>query len=330
MKDNELCRIGDNKSDIEVLSTGSISLDNALGVGGLPRGRIVEIYGPEASGKTTITLVTIAKCQADGGRCAFIDAEHALSPKLATGCGVDWDNLLFAQPNSGEQALDVVCKLAASGKVDVIVVDSVAALTPQAELDGDMDSVQMGAQARMLGKGIRKIKGFVHKSNCVVIFINQLREKLGVMFGNPETTPGGKALKFFASVRLDVRRRESITKNKKIIGNSLKVKVVKNKVAIPHEVAEFDLYFGKGIDNTKDIITIGVGLNVITKKGSGYYQYDNDVKANGLDNFIDKMDEFNKRDEIESKIYEAMKVNPVVRIESEEDGDDDDGFDDDD
>lgn len=330
MKDGELVRIGDSKSDVEVSSTGSIALDNALGVGGLPKGRIVEIFGPEASGKTTITLVTIAKCQANGGRCAFIDAEHALSPALATGCGVDWDSLLFAQPNSGEQSLDVVCKLVESGKVDIVVVDSVAALTPQAELDGDMDSVQMGAQARMLGKGLRKIKGAASKSHCIVIFINQLREKLGVMFGNPETTPGGKALKFFSSVRLDVRRKESITKNKKIIGNSLRVKVVKNKVAIPHEVAEFDLYFGKGIDNTKDVIVIGAELGVITKKGSGFYQYDDNVKANGLNNFIEKMDEFGKREEIEAAVYKAMADSPVVRAVPDDSEEDDDGFDDDD
>ena len=267
------------------ISTGSLALDSAIGIGGFPRGRIIEIYGPEASGKTTLTLATIAAEQAAGGTCAFLDMEHAMDPKLMVGCGIDITKLLFSQPKHGEQCFDILRMIVESGKVSLVVVDSVAAMTPKKELEGEMEDANMGEQARMMGKGLRKISGLTNKTKTTVIFINQLREKIGVMFGNPETTPGGKALKFYSSVRLDVRKREPITdSSKKVIGNNVKVKVVKNKVANPFAEVFVNIIFGKGVDNGKDIAELGEKFGIIKKTGS-FYQYGDNPKANGLDNF---------------------------------------------
>jgi len=330
MKDEGLLRLGGDKSDVDVISSGSIALDHAIGVGGYPRGRIAEIYGPEASGKTTVCLTAIKQVQNAGGRCAFLDMEHALDPKLARGCGVDWDSLLFAQPQYGEQCFTVAQKIIESGKVDLVVVDSVAALIPEAEVDGEMEDTQMGAQARMMGKGIRKVVAALNKSKCVLIFVNQIREKIGVMFGNPETTPGGRALRFASSIRLDVRRKEAITKNSKIIGNHLRVKVVKNKVAPPHGIADVVLMFGKGVDNSKDIVDIGVDLGIVIKKGSGHFSYDN-VKANGIDNFVNNLYDEDKMNILEKEVREKMVNDSPIIVDQKEDElvvAEDSGFDD--
>ncbi|MCK9281687.1 MAG: recombinase RecA [Melioribacteraceae bacterium] len=298
----ELIKLGGDKENVECLTTGSIALDNAIGVGGFPKGRIVEIYGPEASGKTTIALGAVAAAQQIGIKVAFLDMEHALDPKMAKGIGVQWEKLLFSQPNYGEQCLDIACKLAATGKLGIIVIDSVAALVPKVELDGEMDDVQMGAMAKMMAKGLRKLVPVCQETGTMVIFINQLREKLGVMFGNPETTPGGKALRFAASVRLDVRRKEQIKEGDRVLGNHLRIKVVKNKVAEPHHVAEVDLYFGKGIDNLKDVIESAIELNIIIKKGSSYFEY-GEIKAAGKDKLISALNaDLAKRKELEDSV----------------------------
>lgn len=335
-KDLNLLKMGSDRDEVESMSTGSIAIDKAIGVGGLPCGRIVEIYGPEACGKTTITLGMIAEAQRNGKKCAFLDMEHALTPELARGCGVNMDELLFAQPDYGEQCLGVAEKLIESGKVSLLVIDSVAALVPKAELDGEMEDQQMGAQARMMGKGIRKIVSAANRSKCIVIFINQLREKLGVMFGNPEVTPGGKALKFAASVRIEARRKESITEKKEIIGNKVRVKIVKNKVDIPYRVAEVDLYYGKGIDNTRDIINIGVECGVITKKAtSSYHSYNGSKPVNGIDAFIEWVKENDLFTEIDEKIRQKLAESPdpvtdndLEKLLENDENDESDDFDD--
>jgi len=276
----------DKMEPIEVTSTGSLSLDIALGVGGLPKGRIIEIYGPESSGKTTLALHAIASAQRAGGTCAFIDAEHALDIGYASNLGVDIPNLLISQPDTGEQALDIVDSLVNSNAVDFIVVDSVAALTPKAEIEGGMGDSHMGLQARLMGQALRKLTGAVKKSNCTIIFINQIRMKIGVMFGSPETTTGGNALKFYASIRLDIRRTGTIKKGDEAIGNETKVKVVKNKVAPPFKEVNFDIMFGEGISKLGEIIDLGVEHKIIDKSGS-WYSYNNEKLGQGKENVKD-------------------------------------------
>ena len=268
---------------VSVISTGSISLDAALGVGGFPRGRINEIYGPEASGKTTIALQVVSEAQKAGGMAAFIDVEHALDPTYARKLGVDVDNLLVSQPDYGEQALEITGALIASGSIDVLVVDSVAALVPKAELDGEMGDSHMGVQARLMSQALRKLTGVVSKSKTCLIFINQIREKIGVMFGNPETTTGGRALKFYASIRVDIRRIAAIKDGETVVGNRTKVKVVKNKVASPFREAEFDIIYGEGISKEGDLIDLGVAQNVIEKSGS-WFSYKGDRIGQGREN----------------------------------------------
>ena len=268
---------------IEVISTGSIALDLALGVGGLPRGRVVEIYGPESSGKTTIALHCIAEAQANGGAAAFIDVEHALDPSYARNLGVDLDNLLVSQPDTGEQALDIAEMLVRSNAVDVVVIDSVAALVPRAEIEGDMGDAHVGLQARLMSQALRKLTAAISKSRTTMIFINQIREKVGVMFGSPETTSGGRALKFYASVRLDIRRLESIKVGTDVVGSRTRVKVVKNKVAPPFKVAEFDITYGKGISKTGSLIDVGLEQNIIGKSGS-WYTYGDQRIGQGREN----------------------------------------------
>ncbi len=269
--DGMLMKLGEvKKVDVAAISTGSLSLDLAAGVGGVPRGRIIEIYGPESSGKTTLALHIAANAQKDGGVAAFVDAEHALDPVYAKNIGVKTEELLVSQPDAGEQALDIVETLVRSDAVDVIVVDSVAALTPQSEIDGEMGDHHVGKQARLMSQALRKLTPIVAKSNCVVIFINQIRMKIGVMFGNPETTTGGNALKFYSSVRFEVRRAAQIKKGDEVVGNRVKVKVVKNKVAPPFKTAEFDIMYNEGISLAGDVLDVGVVENVITKKGNSY------------------------------------------------------------
>lgn len=278
-------RMGDSSvaRDIEAISTGSLGLDIALGIGGLPKGRIVEIYGPESSGKTTLTLQVIAECQKIGGTAAFIDAEHALDPSYAQKLGVNVDELLVSQPDTGEQALEITDMLVRSGAVDVIIVDSVAALTPKAEIEGEMGDSHVGLQARLMSQALRKLTANIKRSNTLVIFINQIRMKIGVMFGSPETTTGGNALKFYASVRLDIRRIGSIKKGEEILGSETRVKVVKNKVAPPFKVTEFDILYNEGISRESEIINLAVQLNLIEKSGA-WYSYKGEKIGQGKDN----------------------------------------------
>jgi recombination protein RecA len=270
-------------SDIDVISTGSLGLDIALGIGGLPRGRVVEIYGPESSGKTTLALHVIAEAQKGGGTCAFIDAEHALDPAYARKLGVDVDNLLISQPDAGEQALEIADTLVRSGAVDVLVVDSVAALVPRAELEGEMGDSHMGLHARLMSQALRKLTGSISRSRCMVIFINQIRMKIGVMFGNPETTTGGQALKFYASVRLDIRRVGAIKDRDQVIGNQTRVKVVKNKMAPPFKVVDFDIMYGEGISKRGELIDLGVQAGVVEKSGA-WFSYDGQRIGQGREN----------------------------------------------
>ncbi|AVP97375.1 recombinase RecA [Ahniella affigens] len=277
-------RMGDKQTDvIEAVSTGSLGLDIALGIGGLPRGRVIEIYGPESSGKTTLTLQVIANCQRSGGTAAFIDAEHALDPSYAEKLGVDVDNMLVSQPDTGEQALEVADMLVRSGAVDVVVIDSVAALTPKAEIEGEMGDSHVGLHARLMSQALRKLTANIKKSNCLVIFINQIRMKIGVMFGNPETTTGGNALKFYASVRLDIRRVGSVKRGEEVIGSETRVKVVKNKVAPPFRQADFEILYGEGISREGEIVEMGVNANLIDKSGA-WYSYNGERIGQGKDN----------------------------------------------
>ena len=308
--------------DISVVSTGCLPLDIALGVGGLPRGRIVEIYGPEASGKTTVCLSTIAQAQKHGGIAAFIDAEHALDPLWAERIGVKLDDLLISQPDTGEQALEIVESLVRSGAVDVLVIDSVAALVPRAEIEGEMGDAVVGLQARLMSQALRKLTGVISKSKTVVIFTNQLRQKIGVMFGNPETTTGGLALKFYASVRMDVRKIETLKDSDKVIGSRHRVKVVKNKVSTPFRIAEFDV-FGDGISREGGIVDVGVELGIITKSGA-FYRYGDDMLGQGKAATMDRLKEdkdLQKKivDEIRAKNSDGARMPVAVGVENDED-----------
>lgn len=315
-------KLGENlHMNVETIPTGALSLDLALGVGGLPRGRIVEIYGPEASGKTTVALHVIAEAQKMGGDAAFIDAEHALDPVYAKALGVDIDNLIVSQPDTGEQALEIAEALVRSGAIDVIVIDSVAALVPKAEIDGEMGDAHVGLQARLMSQALRKLSGVINKSKCIAIFINQLREKVGVMFGNPETTSGGRALKFYASVRLDIRRVESIKSGTEIVGNRTKVKVVKNKVAPPFKETEFDIIYGEGISREGCILDVAVEKEIIQKSGS-WFSYNNQRIGQGRENVkVFLKDNPKITEEIEAKVRqqveeEKSKKNPILEPEN--------------
>ncbi len=305
-------KLGDSNKDmtIQTVPTGSLSLDIALGLGGVPRGRIVEIYGPESSGKTTVALHMVAEVQKRGGIAGFIDAEHALDPVYAKNIGVDIDELYISQPDNGEQALEITETMVRSGAIDIIIVDSVAALVPKAEIEGDMGDSHMGLQARLMSQALRKLTGVVSKSNCIVIFINQLREKLGVMFGSPETTTGGRALKFYASVRMDVRRTESLKQGGEVVGSRTRIKVVKNKIAPPFKEAEFDIMFGKGISKESDILDLAVNINVIQKSGA-WFAYNSTKIGQGRENAKNYLRENPMiAAEIEKKVREHYGMDP--------------------
>ena len=300
--------------DVDSIPTGVIGLDIAAGVGGLPRGRIIEVYGPESSGKTTVTLHCIAEAQKRNGIAAFIDAEHALDPVYARSLGVDVDNLIISQPDTGEQALDIAESLIRSGAIDILVIDSVAALVPKAEIEGDMGDSHVGLQARLMSQALRKLTGSIKKSNCVVIFINQLREKVGVMFGNPETTTGGRALKFFSTMRIEVRRVDSIKQGDKILGNRTRIKIVKNKVAPPFKQIEFDIMYGTGISKSGDLLDVAVGIDIIKKAGA-WYSYNDEKMGQGRENsknFLEENEDIAA--EIEAKVREYYGL-PVDGVE---------------
>ena len=303
-------KMGDKThQDIEVIPTGCLTLDKALGIGGIPKGRIIEIYGPESSGKTTVALTVVSECQKLGGTCAFIDAEHALDPSYAEKIGVNINDLYVSQPSTGEEGLEICEALVRSGAVDLVVIDSVAALTPKAEIDGEMGDSFIGLQARLMSQALRKLTGIVSKTNTIVIFINQLREKVGVMFGSPETTTGGKALKFYSSIRLDVRKTDTIKNGDEIIGNKTKVKVVKNKMAPPFKTAEFEIMFGKGISKVGCLIDLAVEFNIIEKSGA-WFSYNDEKIGQGKENakaYLEANQEIYK--EIEEKIREKMQEN---------------------
>ncbi|HMT94533.1 recombinase RecA [uncultured Thiothrix sp.] len=316
-------RMGDAAAvrNIEAISTGSLTLDIALGIGGLPKGRVIEIYGPESSGKTTLTLQVIAECQKAGGTAAFVDAEHALDPSYAAKLGVNVDDLLVSQPDTGEQALEIADMLVRSGAVDIVVVDSVAALTPKAEIEGDMGDSHVGLQARLMSQALRKLTGNIKRSNTLVIFINQIRMKIGVMFGSPETTTGGNALKFYASVRLDIRRIGSIKKGEEVIGNETRVKVVKNKMAPPFKQAEFEILYGEGISREGELIELGVNQGLIGKAGA-WYSYNGEKIGQGKDNaktYLREHPEVAKT--IEQAIRAAALTAPILSSAVEEDDD---------
>ncbi len=305
---------------VETVPTGSLSLDIALGQGGLPKGRIIEVYGPESSGKTTVALHCVAEVQKRGGIAGFIDAEHALDPVYAKNIGVDIDNLYISQPDSGEQALEITEMMVRSGAVDIVIVDSVAALVPKAEIDGDMGDSHVGLQARLMSQALRKLTAVVSKTHCIVIFINQLREKVGIMFGNPETTTGGRALKFYSSVRLDVRRIESLKQSGEIIGNRTRVKVVKNKIAPPFKVAEFDIMFGKGISRSGDILDLAADCDVINKSGA-WYAYNGEKIGQGRENakvYLETHPDIMQ--EIENTVRERYDLGGEIEVESEATG----------
>lgn len=310
-----IMKLGDKQiTDVEVINTGSLGLDIALGVGGLPKGRVIEIYGPESSGKTTLAIHAIAECQKKGGMAAFIDAEHAFDRSYAEALGVDTENLLISQPDNGEQALEIAENLIRSGAIDIIVIDSVAALVPRAEIEGEMGDSKMGLQARLMSQAMRKLTGTIGRTGCCCIFINQLREKIGVMFGNPETTTGGNALKFYASIRLDIRRQGSPLKDKEgnMMGNNVKVKVVKNKVAPPFRIANFDIMYGEGISKNGEIVDLGVDLEIIQKSGS-WFAYGGSKIAQGRDAAKQFMaDNPEVADEIETKIREKVAAGIAI------------------
>jgi len=322
-------KLGENAHlNIEAIPTGALGLDIALGVGGVPRGRIVEVFGPESSGKTTVALHIVAEAQKAGGEAAFIDAEHALDPVYAKKLGVDIENLIVSQPDTGEQALEIAEALVRSGAIDVIVIDSVAALVPKAEIDGEMGDSHIGLQARLMSQALRKLAGVISKSKTTAIFINQLREKVGIMFGNPETTPGGRALKFYASVRLDVRKIETIKQGSEMIGNRTRVKVVKNKVAPPFKEAEFDIVYGLGISKAGSILDVGVNLDIVNKSGA-WFSYNGQRIGQGRENskqFLKENPELMK--EIENKIRDNYSLAFVKSVDAHVDIDDDDEIDD--
>ena len=318
-----LMRLGDQeKIEMEAIPTGSIALDSALGIGGVPKGRIIEIYGPESSGKTTVALHIIAECQKAGGIAAFIDAEHALDPVYAKKIGVDVDNLLVSQPDYGEQALEICDALARSGAVDIIVVDSVAALTPRAEIEGEMGDTHVGLLARLMSQAMRKLTGNISKNNTTMIFINQVREKVGVMYGNPEVTTGGRALKFYSSIRLDVRRIEALKQGGEMVGNRTRIKVVKNKVAPPFREAEFDIMFGKGISREGDLIDLAVKVDAVQKSGA-WYAYKGEKIGQGRENaktFLREHPEIMAEVEVQVREYYNLPTDTVVESASQEEG----------